>query len=43
MIVFLVLTFIGLLIFLEYMLACFLNILEEEERHELYTKNKRSR
>lgn len=39
---FLVLTFIELMIYLEYMLACFLSLLEEEERHELYTKNKRS-
>lgn len=37
---FLVLTFIGLMIYLEYMLACFLGLLEEEERNELYTKNK---
>ena len=40
---FLVLTFIVLLIYMEYMLACFLSLLEEEERHELYTKNKRSK
>jgi hypothetical protein len=39
----LVLTFIGLMIYLEYMLECFLSLLEEEERHELHTKNKRSR
>nr|DAP33591.1 MAG TPA: hypothetical protein [Caudoviricetes sp.] len=39
---FLVLTFIGLMIYMEYILACFLSLLEEEERHELYTKNKRS-
>ena len=39
---FLVLTFIGLMIHMEYMLACFISLLEEEERHELYTKNKRS-
>lgn len=39
---FLVLTFIGLMIYMDYMLACFLSLLEEEERHELYTKNKRS-
>ena len=39
---FLVLTFIGLMIYLEYMLACFLSLLEEEERYELHTKNKRS-
>lgn len=36
---FLVLTFIGLLIYMDYMLACFLSLLEEEERHELHTKN----
>ena len=40
---FLVLTFIGLIIYMEYMLACFLSLLEEEERHELYTKNKCSK
>ena len=39
---FLVLTFIGLMIYMGYMLACFISLLEEEERHELYTKNKRS-
>jgi hypothetical protein len=39
---FLVLTFIGLMIYLEYMLACFLSMLEEEERHELYTKNNKT-
>ena len=39
---FLVLTFIGLMIYMEYILACFISLLEEEERHELYTKNKRS-
>lgn len=39
---FLVLTFIGLMIYQEYMLACFLSMLEEEERHELYTENKRT-
>lgn len=39
---FIVLTFIGQMIYMEFMLACFLSLLEEEERHELYTKNKRS-
>ena len=39
---FLVLTFIGLMIYLEYMLACFLSLLEEEERHELYNKNNKT-
>lgn len=39
---FIVLTFIGLMTYQEYMLACFLSVLEEEERHELYTKNKRT-
>lgn len=38
----LVLTFIGLITYMEYILACFISLLEEEERHELYTKNKRS-
>jgi hypothetical protein len=42
MMVALVLIFIGLLILLVFMLAGFMGILEEEERHELYTKNKRS-
>lgn len=40
---FLVLTFIGLIIYMEYMLACFISLLEEGERNELYTKNKRSK
>ena len=40
--IFIVLTFIGLMIYQEYMLACFLSLLEEEERHELYTKNNTS-
>lgn len=38
----LVLIFIGFLILLVFMLAGFMVILEEEERHELYTKNKRT-
>jgi hypothetical protein len=41
--IFIVLTFIGLMIYIEYILSCFLSLLEEEERHELYTKNKRSK
>lgn len=40
---FLVLTFIGLIIYMEYMLSCFISLLEEVERNELYTKNKRSK
>ena len=39
---FIALTFIGLMIYLDYMLACFISLLEEKEIHELYTKNKRS-
>ena len=39
---FIALTFIGLMIYLDYMLACFISLLEEKERHELYTKKKRS-
>ena len=40
---FLVLTFIGLIIYMENMLASFISLLEEGERNELYTKNKRSK
>lgn len=38
----LVLIFIGWLILLEFMLEGIIGILEEEESHELYSKNKRS-
>ena len=38
----LVLIFIGGLILLEFMLVGIIGILEEEESHELYSKNKRS-